>query len=128
MKTKTLIPLAIMLALPITAMADITPVRDGDHVPLSDYQAPYVITTIGNDDTEHIATTAYVKGAYNDAIIAVNTAHQELYNYMSGVQDETMALFRVFDDKMDEKRVTIYTTWDDDSANATTQIALSSAQ
>ncbi len=33
---------------------------------------PYQTATIGEHDDEHIATTAYVKGAYNDAIAAVN--------------------------------------------------------
>lgn len=128
MKTKTLIPLAIMFVLPITAIADITPVRDGDQAPISDYEPPYVITTIGNDDAEHIATTAYVKGAYNDAIIAVNTAYKMFSDRMSIMNEETMGMFEYFDNSMNDKRVTIYTTWNDDSANATTQVALSSAQ
>ena len=34
--------------------------------------APYVTVTPSTADESHIATTAYVKGAYNDAIAAVN--------------------------------------------------------
>ena len=45
---------------------------------------PYQTATIGEHDDEHIATTAYVKGAYNDSIRAVNKLDSDkqdtLYN------------------------------------------------
>ncbi len=34
---------------------------------------------ISNDDTEHIATTAYVKGAYNDTLVAINQTALSIY-------------------------------------------------
>ena len=79
MNTKRIMLLAIIFALPITANADYiyntvrAPARVANNgtVTVASY-GPYVLTTIENDDDEHIASTAYVKGAYNDTIAAVN--------------------------------------------------------
>ncbi len=88
MQTKTILTIAIIAALPFAAMADdwvdtwtddgITyhtvnaPLSADDTVIQSDNVAPYQMATIGEHDDEHIATTAYVKGAYNDTIAAIN--------------------------------------------------------
>ena len=76
----TLLSIAIIAALPFTANADYTynyvnaPARVGYNgtVNITNGPGPYQTATIGEHDDEHIATTAYVKGAYNDAIAAVN--------------------------------------------------------
>ena len=36
------------------------------------FDPPYAVMNIDTSDSEHIASTAYVKGAYNDAIAAMN--------------------------------------------------------
>lgn len=41
----------------------------------TDTSPKYQAVTIGNDDQQHIASTAYVKGAYNSAIAAVNKVY-----------------------------------------------------
>ena len=75
MKQKTLLTIAILLALPFGAWAD--------------------TLTITNDDKQHIASTAYVKGAYNDAITEVNTKldkfDQEITNHLV-TDDDAMSL------------------------------------
>ena len=80
MKTKTLLSIAIIAALPFTANATQTIVETNTPaavdangtVKKAAATGPYQTATIGEHDDEHIATTAYVKGAYNDAIAAVN--------------------------------------------------------
>ena len=82
MKTtkQTLLSIAIIAALPFAAHATQTIVEtntpaavgaNGTVKKAAD-SGPYQTATIGEHDDEHIATTAYVKGAYNDAIAAVN--------------------------------------------------------
>ncbi len=80
MKIKRIFLSAIIAALPFTANATQTIVTaqtpaavgsDGT-VSMAATSGPYQTATIGEHDDEHIATTAYVKGAYNDAIAAVN--------------------------------------------------------
>ena len=81
MKTKnTLLSIAIIAALPFGANAEQTtvtsqtPAQVGANgtVNVVATGGPYQIADIGEHDDEHIATTAYVKGAYNDTIRAVN--------------------------------------------------------
>ncbi len=92
MNTKIMLPLAIIAALPFTANATQTIVTaqtpaavgsDGT-VSMAATSGPYQTATIGEHDDEHIATTAYVKGAYNDSIRAVNKLDSDkqdaLYN------------------------------------------------
>ncbi len=208
MTTKSIL-FAILATLPFVARAEnisgamyIAPsVADNNHpAPTTNANAPYGRVNIDVADQDHIATTAYVKGAYNSAIAAVNTSIDEavsetirvleqqglydkqdkllnadgdeiLQDVTSGSQidseignslvnlydDDEYEAFRddiingygfepdtslmtagaIFDtihyvnkhlvDAIGEKRVTIYTTWDDDSANATTQVSLTSA-
>ena len=100
MKTKsTLLSIAIIAALPFTANAEnisgdmyVAP-QEAD----ANHPAPTTNTDVGAHfgrinidvaDQEHVATTAYVKGAYNSAIAAVNAisdAKQDLlYNNQTG--------------------------------------------
>ena len=72
---------------------------------------PYTIATIEDDDAEHIASTAYVKGAYNDAIAAINKQERSVSGSLSSLGND-----------MDNLRVNVYTTWDDDSDNAVTPV------
>ena len=114
---------------------------------------PYTIATIGDDDDEHIASTAYVKGAYNDTIAAVNRLDIEkqptLFNGTTGDRindvdgaDDFLYGLAYYNDESAEvmeqrlissnavvagiksQRVTIYTTWDDDRSSATTVVPL----
>ena len=197
--TKTLLSIAVIAALPFTAMAENisgamytapTAANTTHPAPTTDANAPYGRIDIDTADQEHIATTAYVKGAYNSAIAAVNKVDSnkqeklidpdtgnnispELFStiivsdmsvqfsdpsyYSSdlvsglnsykqatgndafntlitaggaliGMKEMTNGLNNSIEDKISNQRVTIYTTWDDDSANATTQVTLSSAQ
>ncbi len=64
--------------------------------------APYVTITPTAADETHIATTAYVKGAYNDAIAAVNKLDSDkqgkIINDETGRAMENMALGSVAGD------------------------------
>lgn len=155
MTTKPLL-LAIMFILPFGARAELQIVRSPEHVPengkevRSGYSAPYQIATINDGDDEHIATTAYVKGAYNDTIAAVNRIGLEVSNKQiqitdmasgddmldevfsaedfvqhmaNGDEDLTLYLASAADvvAGIQSQRVEIYTTWDDD--DATTDVA-----
>ena len=72
---------AIIFALPFNAMAGYNmyyydvpaQVEENGIVVMTNDLGPYQTVTIGADDDEHIASTAYVKGAYNDTIAAINT-------------------------------------------------------
>ena len=84
---QTLLSIAIIAALPFTANATQTivetntPAAVGANGTVKKAAAtgPYQTATIGEHDDEHIATTAYVKGAYNDSIRAVNKTAQDTY-------------------------------------------------
>ena len=75
MRKQTILSIAIMAALPFGAHADpVGPAAvpaNGTAV-VATANAPYVTQTPTAADATHIASTAYVKGAYNDAIAAVN--------------------------------------------------------
>lgn len=199
MTTKSIL-FAILAALPIVARAEnisgamyIAPsAADNNHpAPTTNANAPYGRVNIDTADQDHIATTAYVKGAYNSAVAAVNTVADDvssLWGYVEGDYYDDMANridnkqaklqgmdtgneidtdvveTQFFDDVMrgfgggdisalraipenslitaeavaagvdayvgyymSAHPITIYTTWDDDSANATTQVSLTSA-
>ena len=99
MKTtkRTLLSIAIIAALPFTVNAaqtiveTNTPAAVGANgtVKKATDSGPYQTATIGEHDDEHIATTAYVKGAYNDAIAAVNKVNSDKQDDLglSGVMD-----------------------------------------
>ena len=84
MKTTTLILSAIIATLPFVGRAEnisgamyVAPARATNLTPApttSAYPA-FGRINIDTDDQEHIATTAYVKGAYNSAIAAVNRSY-----------------------------------------------------
>ncbi len=167
--TKTLLSIAVIAALPITTMAEInyvgsqTPAYVGNNglAIMTTSGGPYATIEPTAADESHIASTAYVKGAYNDTIAAINyvdfqvqkkqeqlglydSEDEETIGYMlQDVQSSLNDVDNVFqlvngmavknavnavDTKIDNQRVTIYTTWDDDSANATMQVELSTAQ
>ena len=93
MKTKTIFSIAL-IALPLTALADPVVSVGPAEVPsngtavVATANPPYQTLTPSNDDKSHIASTAYVKGAYNDAIAAVNkvnsTKQAKLYGETTG--------------------------------------------
>ena len=91
MKTKTILSIAIMAALPFAAHADpVGPAAvpaNGTAV-VATANAPYVTQTPTAADATHIASTAYVKGAYNDAIAAVN----KVANTVDGKQAQLVNL------------------------------------
>ena len=69
---QTLLSIAIIAALPFNANATGPAYYSGNSPVMASTTGPYQTATIGEHDDEHIATTAYVKGAYNDTIAAVN--------------------------------------------------------
>ncbi len=161
MTTKIPLLFAIIALLPLntwaayTYVTQNTPARvraNGGTVTRAASRGPYATVTINDDDDKHIASTAYVKGAYNDTIAGLNQKQgiliveddegimrdiqDEIYSSLEAVDAENqlvngMAVKNAIDDvntTISDQRVIIYTTWDDDSANATTQVALSTAQ
>ncbi len=164
MKTKTILTMAIIAALPFTAMAEnisgamyTAPAHENTNHPAPTTQAgaPFGRIDIDTADQEHIATTAYVKGAYNSAIAAVNKVDARLTGYQGilvngdseyiisevvdgdGLEAEGLDWFLDGDQErllvslggtvwlvnqaksdinntISNKRVEIYTTWDDD--------------
>ena len=177
MNTKKLLSIAILAILPFGANAAYTYndvnrpalVANNGTVIYTTVPGVYATADIENADSEHIASTAYVKGAYNDTIAAINriemqleqrqglladsngnavidmydlaTLEDDLVNLMdeSEQPDQHLVSFNGIvwlvnqakdevNNNISDKRVTIYTTWEDDSANATTQVELSTAQ
>ena len=162
--TKPLLTLAIIVASPFAAMADEswtdentgiiyrsvnTPTSASRGDTVSEAEAgPYlpVVPTVA--DETHIATTAYVKGAYNDTIAAVNYLSESKQNFLgndengSGVNDvrgttrfmdsliygegveSTLPSEAAVVAGIKSQRVKIYTTWDDDRDSATTNVPL----
>ena len=153
--------MAVIAALPITAMADYTYSDVNSPTPVANNgtavvgpSGPYVTVTIQDDDDGHIASTAYVKGAYNDTIAAINRQSRVLSNkqgrfIVDNPEDPDVAqdiltdlddvlspnelvtgmavknAVNAVDTKIDNKRVEVYTTWEDDSEK--TQVAFVNA-
>ena len=156
MTTKKLLLLATMLALPFGANADDytynivnTPALVANHGTVTRaYPGQYQTITPGADDDKHIASTKYVIGAYNDAIAAINTKQNVLFNALTDDEiysdvigsDDFLAgaLAGDYESALESKlvsaeavkagiksqHVTIYTTWEDDTANGTTVVPL----
>ena len=83
--TRTLISLAIISALPFSANAT-GPAHDSGNSPVvATASAPYQTVTPDAHADEHIASTAYVIGAYNDAIAAVNKVDKDIADYVSSL-------------------------------------------
>ena len=156
---KSLLTFVIIAALPFGAMAEnisgamytAPATADTNHpAPTTQANAPYGRANIDTADQEHIATTAYVKGAYNSAIAAVNKVNDNkqdnLFNPSAGLVSSTVFDTDEFLDLMvgdygydgeeriisgaavlagiKSQQVKIYTTWDDDSDSATTHVLL----
>ncbi len=155
MNTKTILTMTIMLVLPISANATYTynyvmvprvPVNGTVTMPTG-FGGLFQIASIGEDDDEHIASTAYVKGAYNDTVAMVNLLEEQKQGKLANVDTEEgiaevygvagmfdMIVEGTISDASDvllsadaimagiqSQRVEIYTTWDDD--DATTDVA-----
>ena len=77
MNTKQIISLAIIATLPCAANAT-GPAHDSGNSPVvATASAPYQTVTPEAHADEHIASTKYVIGAYNDAIAAVNKVNDD---------------------------------------------------
>ncbi len=178
--TKTILTFAVISALPMVVYADYVyneinrpvPVSyNGGTVTIPEEAPPYETLEVTNDDASHIASTAYVKGAYNEAIAAVNmsdkliredvdlmfeTLQPKLLHTVSGVghpieievqgwlwnndyptvdPDVTLvnmtAVRNAITDvntTISNKRVEIYTTWDNDNAKTEVPFVTASGQ
>ena len=189
MKTTTLILSAMIATLPAAGNAAglLWDSEDDYNYTYTNVQRPAVVARNGNvtqaqrekayqtseptaADQTHIATTAYVKGAYNDTIAAINavahdvddlnaTKQNTMTAFVNGVEygvDDTVMNEDEFagriaaadfvnaeaklvtgkavadaladrDTALANKRVKIYTTWDDDRDSATTEVSLVTA-
>ena len=159
---KSLLTLIIIALLPFGANAAYTynyvdnpaPVANNGTVTLShmiDEKSGYQTASISNDDYEHIASTAYVKGAYNDVIAGLNSKQGVVLNIANNARIKPVALdsgdfLDVISDietpstldsaehvfvtagavasGIRSQQVKIYTTWEDDSDSATTHVLL----
>lgn len=165
MKIKQIASIAIIAALPFVANAeqtwnsvDVTPRVGANGIVTAAFAGPYATITPTQDDETHIATTAYVKGAYNGAIAAINTVQDnkqdQLYTstsnepiFMEVVDIGTINVENMFApgynlstsdhllmsagatiQSIKNQRVRIYTTWDDDTATATTLVPFEMVQ
>ena len=114
MKTKSLLSIAIIAALPFAATAEnisgamytAPATADTNHpAPTTNNSPSYGRVNIDTADQEHIATTAYVKGAYNSAIAAVNNVgelSEALYNTIEDIRNVIEDTNSAFDDKQDK--------------------------
>ena len=147
MNTKKLLSIAIMLALPLGANAGYTYVSQSTPAKVpsngtviwASHGGPYVTATIEADDDEHIASTAYVKGAYNDTIAGLNNKQDLLINSLTDdvISDAVVGALDFVEelagdisaisgeqylissaavkDGIKSQRVEVYTNWDDDT-------------
>jgi hypothetical protein len=122
MTTKQILSIAVMLALPLTAHATGPAADFSDSEVLATEDAPYVLADINSEDGTHIASTAYVKGAYNDTIAAINKVNDSLQSRAYEIEQSVAQLGNDFE----RKRVEIYTTWEND--NAKQQVAFVNTQ
>ena len=113
-----------MLVLPFGARAEnisgamyTAPVAASNNhpAPTTQANAPYGRIDIDTTDQEHIATTAYVKGAYNSAIAAVNNVAGELNSLGTEMGDLASSL----GDDMQQKQDKLVTA---DNGNISTQV------
>ncbi len=107
MTKHTLLTIAIMAALPFGARAEnisgamyTAPAHENTNHPAPTTQAgaPYGRIDIDTADQEHIATTAYVKGAYNSAIAAVNKVDVDKQNQLVNLDNHPAISNMVFTD------------------------------
>ena len=97
---KQILSIAIIAILPFGAYADPAVSVGPAAVPsngtavVATANPPYQTLTPTNDDKQHIASTAYVKGAYNDSIAAVNKVAdmvEDLTDYVTGDFNDLVA-------------------------------------
>ena len=131
MKTKKLLSIAIIAALPFSAYATtfdnnnytyssnvtIGTVPANGMVTISNTAAPHPVVTITDDDATHIASTAYVKGAYNDTIAGINKLAYD-FNDIAGTVASNVQTLRTgvgtlqsAVSALQEKRIEVHTTW-----------------
>ena len=100
-----------LLITPIMAQADVGPAQDdSDNPVMATYNGPYVLATPEDGDSTTVVSASYVKGAYNDAIMAIN----KLKNLYS---DDWSEIHNI----VDGKRVSALATWGSDQ---TTELEL----
>ena len=165
MNIKKLLSIAVIAALPFGANAEnisgamyAAPTRaDTNHpAPTTNAYAPYGRIDIDTADQDHVASTAYVKGAYNSAIAAINkvdSAKQtQLYltdtvapvggwvledtDFLEVLTEEDRAgwlmsggaIVNTIDYKLNNQRVEVYTNWDDDTDKTEVAFVVASAQ
>ncbi len=149
MKITKILPIAIIAVLPFTvnaaniqgAMYTAPQEADENHpAPTTSFDVSdgnyfyFGRMNIDTADQEHVATTAYVKGAYNSAIAAVNGLSETITNMHGDLTDVIDAAGFInekannISDTLDAKRVKIYTTWDNDTDAATTLVPFATAQ
>ena len=150
MKTKTILSIAIIAVLPFAANANTfddnnynyTNLYTGGNISLetvpangmvtkSSVPVPYTVVTITDDDATHIASTAYVKGAYNNTIGGINAlaydVNQTAKTIVSNLQTLGTGVGTLQTDvsglqtDIAKKRVSARTTWGSD---ATVQVEL----
>lgn len=108
MKIKIILSIAIIVALPFVVMADpqVGPAEySGNNPVVATGDAPYATAEITNDDKTNIASTAYVKDAYNDTIAAVNKINdkvKQVRNDVAEVENNVLT------------HITIYEEWRND--------------
>ena len=100
---KKIFILSILIA-PIAAYATgpagINDGFDGDWVGADD-GAPYETATIENGDSTTVVSASYVKGAYNDAIAAINTVANDV-NDLNDLYDLTDNISNSLDEKQNQ--------------------------
>lgn len=151
-KTKRIAVIAIIALLPFGVWAE--PSGDwglDEGVAVASDNGYYMGADIDDADSSHIATTAYVKGAYNDSVAMVNRLYkdkqtrlfyydgehnaemsnfvaQNLSNATATTLISSLAVQNAIDsvnNTISNKRVKIYTTWD---TTDTTQVTLDNVQ
>jgi hypothetical protein len=141
---KKIFILVLFLA-PMMANADpIGPSAASGTPVLATASAPYATATVENGDTTNVVSASYVKGAYNNAIAAINkvnnTASEKqdkiwisadgILTTVSSVasgsltgNSKALVSDKAVKDALDAKRVNAVTTW---GSNSVTQLGLSS--
>ena len=142
---KKIFILGLLLA-PIVAHADdpVGPSAASGTPVLATANAPYATATVENGDTTNVVSASYVKGAYNDAIAAINKVNDRaslkqdkmwimadgkltnIYGVVSSsLTGKSTALVsdKAVKDALDAKRINAVTTWGNDTS---TQLELSS--
>lgn len=109
-KMKKILILSLLIT-PIMAQADVGPAQDdSDNPVMATHNGPYVLATPEDGDSTTVVSASYVKGAYNDAIMAINRL-KDLYS------DDWSEINNI----VDGKRVSALATWGSDQ---TTELEL----